>query len=102
MDKTNIISVFEELQTAQPDKRFILTFLADKNMGEEPTVQLSVRAESNLTVSLYLTEQECQEITTEEISEKITFLVRQEIYRRTIIFATALQGAIDDANTHKK
>ena len=102
MDKTNIIAIYEELQAAMPDENFMLTFLSDRNLGAEPTVQIAVRSANNISVTLYLTEQECQEFTVLDLIKDITFLISQEKYRRTIIFATALQGVIDNANTHKE
>ena len=101
MDRTNILEVFDGVQVAHPEWKFLLTFLGDTAFREEPTVKVSVRNEQNVNITYYITEAECQEITVDEMSEDISFLIQQEVYRRLNIFSQVVARELDD-NSYKE
>lgn len=90
MDRTNILQIFDELSAAHPDTDFSINFSSNtKPEVNEPSVLITTVTERNMAIPFYLSSTECQEITKEELESAITMLIKQETYRRKLIFKNA-------------
>lgn len=90
MDRTNILQIFDELTTSMEDCNLSINFSTNKQPEvDEPCVLIYLINPKNIVVNYYLTSQEAQEITKEELEQSLTMLVKQEEYRRKIIFKNA-------------
>lgn len=90
MDRTNILQIFDELATAYPDREFSINFSSNKKPEvDEPSVLISTASARNMLIPFYLSSTESQEITKDELESAINMLIKQETYRRKLIFKNA-------------
>lgn len=90
MDRTNILQIFDELTASLTDSQLTINFSSNKLPEvDEPCVLISLVTYRNIVVTYYLSSTEAQEITKEELEAALKTLIKQEEYRRKIIFKNA-------------
>lgn len=94
MDRTNILNIVDELNNTVNDSKISITFLSNtKPEVDEPSIIITVETGMNIKVTFYLTENEANMMTFEDLNAVLGVLVRQEMYRRKVIFKNAVTSA---------
>lgn len=94
MDRTNILNIVDELNNTVNDSKISITFLSNtKPEVDEPNIIITVETLMNIKVTFYLSENEANEITFDELNGILAILVKQEMYRRKVIFKNAVISA---------
>lgn len=90
MDKTNILTIFDELSATMPNCKISINFSSNKKPEiDEPSVLITLLNPKNISVNYYMTAEESQAITKDELESALLTLLTQEQYRRKIIFRNA-------------
>lgn len=91
MNKENIMKVYDDLWQAHADYEFSIHFITNKNVSEKlPVCYIICTASDAVTVPYYMTENDCNTITVEELESAINTILTQERLRRKVIFANAI------------
>ena len=94
MDRTNILNIVDELNSTTTGAKINITFLSNtKPEIDEPSIIITVESGDNIKVTFYLTENEANMITFDELNTTLGILVKQEVYRRKVIFKNAVISA---------
>lgn len=91
MDRTNILEVFDEVSQALSECKTSIKFSqVTDTVVDEPSVIITASTDDNINITYYLSSQEAQEITKSDLEYALNFLLKQESYRRSIIFRSAI------------
>ena len=94
MDRTNILNIVDELNNTVNDSKISTTFLSNtKPEVDEPSIIITVETLMNIKVTFYLSENEANDITFDELNGILGILVKQEMYRRKVVFKNAVISA---------
>ena len=94
MDRTNILNIVDEINNTVDDSKISITFLSNtKPDVDEPSIIINVETGMNIKITFYLSENEANDITFDELNGVLGILVRQEMYRRKVIFKNAVTSA---------
>ena len=94
MDRTNILNIVDELNNTVNDSKISITFLSNTKLEvDEPNIIITVETLMNIKITFYLSENEANDITFDELNGILGILVKQEMYRRKVIFKNAVISA---------
>lgn len=94
MSRINILNIVDELNNKSDGSKISITFLTKTNSdNDEPTIIINEETLTDIKVTVYLSEIESDLITYDELNELLHLLVKQEIYRRKVIFRNAVTSA---------
>lgn len=94
MSRINILNIVDELNNKTDGSKISITFLTKTNSdNDEPTIIINEETLTDINVTVYLSEIESDLITYDELNELLHLLVKQEIYRRKVIFRNAVTSA---------
>lgn len=87
MDRTNILEVFDEVSQVLENCKLAIKFnKVNEPCIDEPSVTITVVSEGNINISYYLSAEESQEITKDTLESHLNLLIKQEQYRRKLVF----------------